>query len=103
MVFHPKMCPWFGGFLEKLIGLTKSTLKKVLGRTHATLESLQTIVVEVEAVLNNHPLTHVLSESSDADPITPSHLLYGRFIVSLPYQDVQQYEVDDPSTLKILT
>ena len=91
---YPKTRPWFG---ERLIGLTKSTSKKVLGLTHATLESLQTVVVEVEAVLNNRPLTHVLSVASDAGPITPSHLLYSRSIVSLPYQDLQQDEVDDPS------
>ena len=49
----PKRAPWFGGFWERLIRLTKSALKKILGRTRATLESLQTIVVEVEALLND--------------------------------------------------
>ena len=95
--FIPKRAPWFGGFWERLIALTKSALKKVLGRTHATLESLQTIVVEVEAVLNNRPLTYVSSDVTDADPITPSHLLHGRPIVSLPHRDVQEDELDDPT------
>ena len=58
--FILKCAPWFGGFWERLIGLTKSSLRKTLGRTHTTVESLQTIVVEVEALLNNHPsLTHL--------------------------------------------
>ena len=69
--FIPKRAPWFGGFWERLIGLTKSSLKKVLGRTHATLESLQTIIVEVEAVLNNRPLTYVSPDVEDMEPITP--------------------------------
>ena len=68
-----------------------------VGRTHATLESLQTIVVEVEAVLNNRPLTYVSSDVTDADPITPSHLLHGRPIVSFPHRDVQEDELDDPT------
>ena len=75
--------------------MTKAALKKVLGWTHATLESLQTIVVEVEAVLNNRPLTHTSSEVTDAVPIIPSHLLYGRPIVSLSHCDVQDDEIDD--------
>jgi len=44
--FISKSAPWFGGFWEHLIGLTKTALKKTLGTTHATLESLQTVVVE---------------------------------------------------------
>ncbi|XP_065916009.1 uncharacterized protein [Dysidea avara] len=95
--FIPKRAPWFGGFWERLIGLTKSVLKKILGRSHVTLDSLQTIVVEVEAVLNNRPLTHVSADVNDIDPITPSHLLYGRPIISLPYQRVEDDEIDDPT------
>ena len=94
--FIPKRAPWFGGFWERLIGLTKSTLKKIFGRAHATLESLQTIVVEVEALLNDHPLTYVSSDIDDPEPITPSHLLYGRRIVLLPHCAVQEDEFNDP-------
>ena len=30
--FIPKRAPWFGGFWERLIGLSKTAIKKVLGR-----------------------------------------------------------------------
>ena len=56
-----------------------------------TFENLQTIVVKVEAVLNNHPV----SDISDAESITLSHLLYDRPIVSLPHRDVQDDEIHD--------
>ena len=36
--FIPKRAPWFGGFWERLIGLTKTSLKKVLGRAHVLLK-----------------------------------------------------------------
>ncbi|XP_065882847.1 uncharacterized protein [Dysidea avara] len=74
--FIPKRGPWFGGFWEWLIRLTKSTLKKVLGQTYTTLESLQTMTTEMEAVLNNQPLTYVSSDANDIEPITPAHLLH---------------------------
>ena len=35
--FIPKRAPWFGGLWERLIGLTKTTLKKILGRTYINL------------------------------------------------------------------
>ena len=57
--FIPKKAPWFGGFWEQLIGLTKTAINKTLGRSHVSLQVLQTIVVEVELILNNRPLTYL--------------------------------------------
>ena len=58
--FISKHGPGFGGVWEHLIGLTKAAIKKVLGRVFV---SLSTTIVEVEAHLNNRPLTYVSSES----------------------------------------
>ena len=57
------------------MGLTKTAIKKVLGRRHVSLPTLETIVVEIEAVLNDRPLTLVSSELEDLEPLTPAHLL----------------------------
>ena len=48
--FIPNRAPWYGGFWERFIGLTKTTIKKVLGKTYILLINLQTIVVEIEAI-----------------------------------------------------
>ena len=45
--FVPKRAPWFRGFWERLISLTKTTLKKVLRRTFVNLVTFQTIIMEV--------------------------------------------------------
>ncbi|XP_065895951.1 uncharacterized protein [Dysidea avara] len=45
--FIPKRAPWYGGFWERLIGLTKIAIKKVLGRRHVPLSTLETIIVEI--------------------------------------------------------
>ncbi|XP_062603890.1 uncharacterized protein LOC134265687 [Saccostrea cucullata] len=83
--FIPKRAPWYGGFWERLIGLTKNCLRKVLGRSFVNLDVLNTIIVEIERILNDRPLTYASAVPLDEDPLTPSHLLYGRKIKSFPY------------------
>ena len=72
--FIPKRAPWHGGFWERLIGLTKSAIKITLGRSFVSLAELETIATEIEAMLNDRPLTYVSSDQSD--PVTHhNHLL----------------------------
>jgi len=92
--FIPKRAPWYGGFWERLIGLTKMTLKKVLGRTFISLTGLQTVTTKIKAVLNDQPITYISSDVSDPEALTPAHLLYGRQLVPLPYQSREK--TDDP-------
>ena len=75
--------------------MTKGTLKKTLGRAYVTLPSLQTLVVEIKAHLNNRPLTYVCSDLNEPQPLMPSHLLYTRMINTLPHPIVEHDELTD--------
>ena len=81
----PCHAPWFGGYWERLVGLTKNALKKTLGCAFIILASLQTLIVEIEAHLNNRPLTYVSSKLNEPEPLMPAHLLYGRVINTVPH------------------
>ena len=76
--FIPVAAPWFGGFYERMIGLTKLTLKKVLGRALVKEDNLRTILSEIEKTINSRPLTYISSNIDDAEPLTPQLLLSGR-------------------------
>ncbi len=93
--FIPKRAPWYGGFWERLIALTKTSLKKVLGRSQVNMETLVTIVSEIESILNDRPLTYPSSDIKDCEPLTPAHLLYGRRITTLPYPQAEIEETSD--------
>ena len=93
--FIPKRAPWYGGYWERLVRLTKQALKKTLGRSFVTLPILKTIVVEVEATLNDRPLTYVSADVTNIEPLTPAHLLYGRQMTTLPHSNVENPEDPD--------
>ncbi|XP_070556642.1 uncharacterized protein [Ptychodera flava] len=46
---------------------------------------LETLLAEVEASINDRPLTYVSSHVDDLTPLTPSQLVNGRNISGLPY------------------
>ena len=66
----------------------------MLGKAFVSLDELQTVVTEVECILNDQPLTYMSSDPADEQPLTPSHLLYGRTITSLTYPDERSDEAE---------
>ena len=54
-------------------------------------------MVEVEATLNDRPLTYVSPEFDDVEPLTPAHLLHGHRIMSLPHEEVGEEDLEDPT------
>jgi len=92
--------PWWGGFYERMIQLVKRSLRKVLGNAKLTYEELETVVVQVEGTLNSRPLTQVESEFCE-QPLTPSHLVIGRRLATLPTpQEFSDDEQDESAIQK---
>ena len=69
---------WWGGFYERLVGLVKSCMKKVISRARLSFKELNTVIIEVEKVLNGLPLLTYLSGKEYCSSLTPNHLMYGR-------------------------
>ena len=89
--FNLERAPWWGGIFERMVRSAKRCLKKSIGRNCLFYEELLTLVIEVKAVLNSRPLTYVSSEDVE-EPLTPSHLLVGYQILTLPDLSIS----DDP-------
>ena len=92
--FNLERAPWWGGFFERLVKSAKRCLKKVVGRSALTYDELVTLVVEVEAVLNSRPLTYISMDDLE-EPLTPSHLVCGYRVISLPDIGLSD-DSDDP-------
>lgn len=75
---------WWGGMWERLVRSVKTCLRKVLGKCYLEFEELQTLICEVEAVINSRPLSYLHTDSSEPLPLTPAHFLTGQRITTLP-------------------
>ena len=82
--FLPPYAPHMGGMWEQLVRSVKTTLHALVTDRLLTDEELLSYLAEVEKVLNDRPLTKMLSEPKDEVPITPSDLLLLRGNSSSP-------------------
>ncbi len=89
--FNLSRSPWWGGFFERMIGLVKNTLKKILGQARLTFAELQEVLLDIEFCLNNRPLTYQGSEFEN-EALTPNHLVHGRRMKPLPEEEVYSDE-----------
>lgn len=84
-IFNPPGVPWWGGWWERLIGIVKTILRKVLGKASLPYESLNTILCDVEATINARPLTYISDDPDDLRPLSPSIFL----------QEIREFGVPD--------
>ena len=84
MEIHSWTSPPLGRILwARLNRSVKSALRKTLWKSTLTYEEVETIVISMEGVLNSRPLCYV-DDSDLSEPLTPSHLMYGRNISHRP-------------------
>ena len=80
----------------KLVRCVKRCLKKTLKNARVSFEEFETVLTQVEGILNSRPLTYVHEEMSE--PLTPSTLCVGRRLLSNPLpqeRKVNKNLVDD--------
>ena len=80
--------PRHGSIYERLIKSGKRCLKKILGNASVTQDELYTLIIEIEGTLNNRPLTYLSAEKFDK-ALTPSRLICGRRVESLPDREIK--------------
>ncbi|XP_055708913.1 uncharacterized protein LOC129805179 [Phlebotomus papatasi] len=87
--FQPPDGPHHNGLVEAAVKSVKTHLHRVVGSCPLSYEELQTILTQVEAVLNSRPLTPISTDASDPAVLTPGHFLTGGPLTSLPDPSLQ--------------
>ena len=93
--------PHWGGFYERMNSIIKKALKKSLKNAKLTYEELETIIIKIEMVINSRPLTY-LQDDEVLEPVTPSHLMYGRRIMNKPNPVSRNQEVNPTKRIRYL-
>ena len=71
---------WRGGWWERLIHSVNVGLRMSLGTICRCLTrtELETVLTEVDSVVNSRPVTMVSDGADSEKPLTPSHFLIGQ-------------------------
>jgi hypothetical protein len=87
-VHNAPLSSWWGGNFERYVGTCKAALRRSLGRALCTFEELQTLLVEIEGIINSRPLTEVSQDPQEPTCLTPAHFYLGAKLTNLPSSDV---------------
>lgn len=71
----PERSPWWGGFWERLVRSIKTAFRRCLGRANLTFEEMRTVVLEIEAIINQRPITYISEDPEDPQPLRPVDFL----------------------------
>lgn len=87
--FTPSYSPVFAGLAEAAVKSMKFHLKRILQNYVLTYEQFNTVLCQIEAVLNSRPLLPVVADDvNDFSYLTPGHWLIGTALTSFPERNV---------------
>ncbi|TKR62671.1 hypothetical protein L596_026597 [Steinernema carpocapsae] len=75
--------PWKGAFYERLIQMVKHAFYKAVGRRILSREELETLLVEIEGVLNSRPLTYQGTDMEEEMVIRPIDFIQRGILLDL--------------------
>ncbi|GBM34142.1 hypothetical protein AVEN_18027-1 [Araneus ventricosus] len=84
----PPRSPNFGGLWEAGVKSFKYHLKRTIGLYKVTLEEFDTIIIQIEGILNSRPLSPLSSDINEYEVLTPAHFLIGRPITAIPEPEI---------------
>ncbi|XP_075157671.1 uncharacterized protein LOC142230939 [Haematobia irritans] len=76
-VFNTPANPAAGGAWERMVRCIKNVLAFTLKEKVPQVDTLNSLLIEAENLVNSRPLTHLPIDSFDDEPLTPNHFLMG--------------------------
>ncbi|XP_058840265.1 uncharacterized protein LOC131695765 [Topomyia yanbarensis] len=86
--FIPARSPNFGGLWESAVKSFKTLFKRTIGLNTLVYDEMQTVLIQIESILNSRPLTPVSNDPDDFEALTPGHFLIQRPLMAIPEPDL---------------
>ncbi|GBM82471.1 hypothetical protein AVEN_227005-1 [Araneus ventricosus] len=86
--FIPPRSPNFGGLWEAEVKSFKHHLHRTLTNCKITIEEFETIVIQIEGILNPRPLIPLSDNINEYEVLTPGHFIIGRPITAMPEPEI---------------
>ena len=100
-IFNLSRAPWWGGQFERLIGVVKNAMRKVIGKGILSWNELSEVLLDVEIQVNRRPLSY-LEEDVELPVLTPASFLFQRTTKLPEIQPYHEEEKDLRKRLKFL-
>jgi len=100
--FNPPSAPHFGGKWEAGVKSVKYHLQRVIGNTLLTYEEFNTLLTQIEAVLNSRPLNTLTDDPDDLQALTPGHFLMGCAPTIIPEPSIDHLNISRLSRWQLI-
>lgn len=91
--FNPLAGSHHDGVWESMICLVRRTLSSVLWQQTLDDDGLHIVFCKMESILNDRPLTQLLDNPNDLEPLTPNHLLLLKEKPALPHEVFEPHDL----------
>lgn len=102
-ILNPPSAPHFGGIWEAGVKSVKFHLKRVVGNNVLDYDEFNSLLVQIEAVLNSRPLCPVSTDPTDLTALTPGHFLIGRPLTATPEGDLLDENINRLNRWQLIT
>ena len=83
-IFNPQVLPTLVEYGKRQIRTVQKIMLSIVKEQVLSDEGLQTLLYEIEAIVNGRPITTVYGDSNNLEALTPNHLLLMKVQPQLP-------------------
>ena len=92
--FNLSKASWWGGMFERMVSIVKHALYKVVGSAKLTFKELQDVMLDIQLVLNNRPLSYC-EDDIQLPMLTPNMMIFGKanYLMELSPEDIEERDL----------